>query len=177
MDPNGVAISCSNARVNHNELRIMFGFLVTSYSFDTRLSNCTVSHHSRANITAVTQNSTTSRQWHLLTCSQTSQQSNYSHIQQLDIWIYSLISTRFWLRFQGQVETWGSQDGDDDVLSPWSSHCKPVDMYHHLRGTCRLHHPDDGGCRYSEMLVCICQTTWFHNWKFLWHQICLVSKR
>ena len=26
---NGVAFSCSNARVNHTELRIMFGFLVT----------------------------------------------------------------------------------------------------------------------------------------------------
>ncbi len=29
---NGVAFSCSNARVNHDELRIMFGFLVPSYS-------------------------------------------------------------------------------------------------------------------------------------------------
>ena len=32
---NGVAFSCSNARVNHNELRIMFGLLVPSYSPDT----------------------------------------------------------------------------------------------------------------------------------------------
>jgi len=32
---NGVAFSCSNARVNHNELRIMFGFLVLSYIPDT----------------------------------------------------------------------------------------------------------------------------------------------
>jgi len=51
---NGVAFSCSNARVNHNELRIMFGILVPSYTPDTHLSNCTVSHHSRANnVTAV----------------------------------------------------------------------------------------------------------------------------
>ena len=32
---NGVAFSCSNAKVNHNELKIMFGFLVPSYSPDT----------------------------------------------------------------------------------------------------------------------------------------------
>ena len=47
---NGVAFSCSNARVNHNELRIMFGSLVPSYSTDTYLPNCTVSHPSRANM-------------------------------------------------------------------------------------------------------------------------------
>ena len=34
---NGVAFSCSSARVNHNELRIMFGFLVPSYSSDTSI--------------------------------------------------------------------------------------------------------------------------------------------
>ena len=34
---NGVAFSCSSARVNHNELRIMFGFLVPSYSPDTSI--------------------------------------------------------------------------------------------------------------------------------------------
>ena len=34
---NGIAFSCSNARVNHNELRIMFGFLVPSYSPDTSI--------------------------------------------------------------------------------------------------------------------------------------------
>ena len=28
---NGVTFSCSNARVNHNELRTMFGFLLPSY--------------------------------------------------------------------------------------------------------------------------------------------------
>jgi len=50
---NGVAFSCSNARVNHNELRIMFGFLMPSYSPDACLSNCTVSHSSKANVTAV----------------------------------------------------------------------------------------------------------------------------
>ena len=47
---NGVAFSCSNARVNHNELRIMFGFLVPSYSPVTCLSNCTESLLSRANM-------------------------------------------------------------------------------------------------------------------------------
>jgi len=45
---NGVPFSCSNVRVNHNELRIMFSFLVPSYSPDTCLSNCTVSHASRS---------------------------------------------------------------------------------------------------------------------------------
>ena len=47
---NGVAFSCSNARVNHNELRIMSGFLVPSYIPDTCLSNNMVSHHSGANM-------------------------------------------------------------------------------------------------------------------------------
>jgi len=37
-------------KVNHNELRIIFGFLVPSYSPDTCLSNCMVSHPSRAHI-------------------------------------------------------------------------------------------------------------------------------
>jgi len=46
----GVAFSCSNTRVNHNELRIMSGFLVPSYIPDTCLSNSMVSHHSRANM-------------------------------------------------------------------------------------------------------------------------------
>jgi len=51
---NGVAFSSSNARVNHNELRIMFSFLVPTYIPDTRLSNCTVSHPSRGkHVTAV----------------------------------------------------------------------------------------------------------------------------
>jgi len=102
---NGVAFSCSNARVNQNELRIMFGFLVPSYSPDTCLSNCMVSHPSRANTSLQweAQISTTGRQWHL-TCSQTPWQSNYSHIKQLDIWIYNLISIRFWLKYQGVVE-------------------------------------------------------------------------
>jgi len=62
----------------------MFGFLVTSYTSDTRLSNCKVSHPSRANMSLQweAQISTTSRQWHP-TCSQTTRQSNYSYIQQL----------------------------------------------------------------------------------------------
>jgi len=47
---NGVAFSCSNARVNHNELRIMFGFLMPIYSPDTYLSNCMVSDSSKANM-------------------------------------------------------------------------------------------------------------------------------
>jgi len=47
---NVVAFSCSNARVNHNELIIIFGFLVPSYSPDTMLSNCMVSHPSKANM-------------------------------------------------------------------------------------------------------------------------------
>jgi len=47
---NIVAFLCCNARVNHSELRIMFGFLVPSYSPDIYLSNCTVSHPSRANM-------------------------------------------------------------------------------------------------------------------------------
>ena len=34
---NGVLFSCSNAMVNHNELRIIFGFLLPNYSPDTRL--------------------------------------------------------------------------------------------------------------------------------------------
>jgi len=34
---NGVAFSCNNARVNHNELRIMFGFLLSSYSPGTSI--------------------------------------------------------------------------------------------------------------------------------------------
>ena len=81
---NGGAFSCTNTRVNHNELRFMFGFLVPTYSSDTCLSNCMVSHPSRANMSLQweAQISTTSRQQHLLTCSQTPWQSN-SHIQQL----------------------------------------------------------------------------------------------
>jgi len=50
---NGGAFSCSIARVNHDDLRIMFGFLVPSYIPDTRLSNCMVSRPSRANVTGV----------------------------------------------------------------------------------------------------------------------------
>jgi len=101
---NGVAFSCSNARVNHNELRIMFGFLVPSYSPDTNQN--AVSHPSRANMSLPweAQISTTSRQWHILTWSQTHWQSNYLHIQQLDIGIYNLISIRYWPRFQSLVE-------------------------------------------------------------------------
>jgi len=50
---NGVAFSCSNARVNHNELRIVFGFLVLSYIPDTHLSNGTVSSQQDKHVTAV----------------------------------------------------------------------------------------------------------------------------
>ena len=50
---NGVAFSCNNARVNHNELRIMFGFLVPSYSPDTCLSNCSVTSQQDKHVTAV----------------------------------------------------------------------------------------------------------------------------
>jgi len=62
---NDVAFSCSKVRVNHNELRIMFGFLVLSYSPHTCLSNCTVSHPRRANMSLQweAQTSTTSRQF------------------------------------------------------------------------------------------------------------------
>jgi len=128
---NGVAFSCSSTRVNHNELRIMFGFLVPSYSPDTCLSNCTVSHPSRTNVTAVSSDLTTSRWRHLLTCSQTPWQSN---IQQFDIWIYNVISIRFWPKFQGIVECHINCDLRFSRwwlwcwLSPWSSHFKPVDM-------------------------------------------------
>ena len=78
---NGVAFSCSSARVNYNELRIMFGFLVPSYSPATCLPNCTVSHPSSANISLqwAAQISTTSQQQqqqHLLTCSQTPWQTD-----------------------------------------------------------------------------------------------------
>ena len=150
---NGVTFSCSNARVNHNELRIMFGFFVPSYSPDTCLSNCMVSHPSRTNVLLQWEAriSITSRQCHLLTCSQTPWQSNYSYTQQLDVWIYNIISIRFWPRFW---RTW--------CLSPWF---------------CHLHHPNDGGGRYSEMSVHICQTTRCHNWEYLWCQISLVYKR
>jgi len=77
---------------------------------------------------------TTSRWWHLLTCSQTPWQSNYSHIQQSDIWIYNGISIRFWQKFQGIVECHINCDLRFSRwwlwcwLSPWSSHFKPVDM-------------------------------------------------
>ena len=43
---NGVAFSCND----HNELRIMFGYLVPSYTPDIRLSNCMVLHPSKAKI-------------------------------------------------------------------------------------------------------------------------------
>ena len=50
---------------------------------------------------------------------------------------------------------------------PWSHkrgiHRKPVDTWHRLRGTCHLHHPDDGGGRRSEMSVRICQTARCHK--------------
>jgi hypothetical protein len=105
---NGVAFSCmsSSVMVNRNELWIMFGLLVPSNSPDACLSNRMVSHPSRASISLqwAAQISTSSRQQHLLTCSQTPWQSNYSHIQQLGIWIYNLIPIRFWSRFQGLVE-------------------------------------------------------------------------
>ena len=83
----------------------MFVFLVPSYSPDTCLSNYVVLHPSWANMSLQweAQISTTSRHWNLLTCSQTPWQSNYSRTQQLDIWIYNLISIRFWPRFQGLV--------------------------------------------------------------------------
>ena len=51
--PNGVAFSCSNARVNHDELRIMFGFLVPSYSPDTCLSTAWSHFPEGKNVTAV----------------------------------------------------------------------------------------------------------------------------
>jgi len=57
----------------------MFGFLVPSYSPDTCLSNCMVSHPSRANISLQGEAHLNHQQWHFLTCSQTSWQSNYSH--------------------------------------------------------------------------------------------------
>jgi len=97
---NGVAFSCSNAWVNHNYLRIMFSFLVSSYSRDTGLSNSMESYPSRENITAVSCSDLNHQQTMTpLTCSQTPWQSNYSHIKQLNIWIYNLISIRFWLGF------------------------------------------------------------------------------
>jgi hypothetical protein len=66
---NGFVFSCSNARVNHNELKMMSGFLMPSYSPDTMLSNCMVSHPSGANMSLQweAQISTTSRECHLLT--------------------------------------------------------------------------------------------------------------
>ena len=65
---NGVAFSCSNAWLNHNELRIMFSFLVPSYSPDTIAQ----SHPSRENVTAVRSSDLNHQQtMTTLTCSQT----------------------------------------------------------------------------------------------------------
>ena len=50
---NGVAFSCTNARVNRNELRIRFGFLVPSYSPDTCLSNCSVTSQHSKHVTVI----------------------------------------------------------------------------------------------------------------------------
>jgi len=148
---NIVAFLCCNARVNHSELRIMFGFLVPSYSPDIYLSNCTVSHPSRANMSLQweAQISTTRRQWHLLTCSQTPWQSNYSCIQQLDIWIYNLISIRLakisktcWVSYKMRSEvlkvvkmmlpvTLCSLTGKESPPSAWPTltthHCTPAE--------------------------------------------------
>ena len=78
---NDVAFTCSNARVNQNELCLASLCPVTVL---TRLSNCMESLPSRANISLQweAQISTTSRR-HPQTCSQTPWQSNYSNIQQL----------------------------------------------------------------------------------------------
>ena len=91
---NGVAFSCSSARVNHNELRIMFGFLVPSYIPDTSIKLHSVTSQLGKHVTAVRSSDLNHKQWHLLTCSQTHWQSNYSCIQQLDTWFYNLISIR-----------------------------------------------------------------------------------
>jgi len=66
---NSVAFSCSNARVNRNELRIMFGFLVSSYSPDTCLHG--VTPQQGKHVTAVRSSDLNHKQWHLLPCSHT----------------------------------------------------------------------------------------------------------
>ena len=50
---NGVAFSCSNARVNHHELRIVFGFPVPSYSPDTSIRLHGVTFQQGKHVTAV----------------------------------------------------------------------------------------------------------------------------
>ena len=141
------------------------------------LSNCMVSHPSRANMSLQWEAQTSTTRPHLLTCSQTPwHHSNCSHIQ--DIWIYNLISIRFWLRFQGLVEMWGSQGGDNDVachLGPaivsqwicnivWEEPAASITLIMEGAGTLKC--------------WCIsCQTTLCHNWEYLWCQISLVCKR
>jgi len=50
---NGVAFSCSSTRVTHNELRIMFGFPVPSYSPDTSIKVHSVTSQQGKHVTAV----------------------------------------------------------------------------------------------------------------------------
>ena len=129
---NGVAFSCSNATVNHDELRIMFCFLVPNNSPDTCLSNCTVSHPSRVNLSLQweAQISTTSKMTSpsdMLTDTLkikllTHTTKRYLNLQSYFGWeCKELLSVIKWdLRFSRWW--WWC------CLSPWSSHCKPVDM-------------------------------------------------
>jgi len=81
---NGVAFSCSNTRVNLNELRIMFGSHVPSYSPDTSIKLHGVTSQKGKHVTTVRSSDLNHKQ---TTPSDvfTDTLSNCSHIQQLDI--------------------------------------------------------------------------------------------
>ena len=81
----------------------MFGSHVPSYSPDTSIKLHGVTSQKGKHVTTVRSSDLNHKQ---TTPSDvfTDTLSNCSHIQQLDIWIYNLISMRFWPRFQALVE-------------------------------------------------------------------------
>ena len=105
----------------------MFGFLVPSYSPDTSIKLHSATSQQNKQVTAVSSSDLNHKQ---TTPSElfTDILTNYSHTQQLDIWIYNLIPIRFWLRYQGLADCHINWDVRFSrwwlwcCSSPWSSH-------------------------------------------------------
>jgi len=130
----------------------MFGFLVPSYSPDTSIKLRGVASQLGKHVTAVRSSD--------LNHKQTLKPSDL-FTDTLTIKLLTHTTIRY-LNLQSHINQVLAEISRTCCLSPWF---------------CRVHHPNDGGDRYSEMSLHICQTTWCHNWEYIWCQISLVCKK
>ena len=104
-----VSFYCSNARVNHNALRIMFGFLVPSYSPDTSIKLHGVTSQQGKHVTAARRSDFNHKQTNLFTDTLTVKLLTHTTIRYLNLQSHSNqilaeISRSCWVSYKMRSE-------------------------------------------------------------------------